>query len=84
MDMIWLQRDLGLYVVGLFDTFHASRSLGYPKKSLAYLLKRFVNFDAAKQYQMADWRIRSVILRQFLYSLACANLHIQANSRRDV
>lgn len=58
MDMIWLQRDFGLYVVGLFDTFHASRSLGYPKHGLAYLLKRFANFDAAKQYQMADWRIR--------------------------
>ena len=76
MDMIWLQRDLGLYVVGLFDTFHASRSLGYPKNSLAYLLKRFANFDAAKQYQMADWRIRSVIPSQFLYSLAHANLTI--------
>ena len=59
MDMVWLQRDFGLYVVGLFDTFHASQSLGYPRYSLAYLLKRFANFDAAKQYQMADWRIRS-------------------------
>ena len=58
MDMIWLQRDFGLYVVGLFDTFHASRSLGYPKNSLAYLLKHFADFDAAKQYQMADWRVR--------------------------
>lgn len=76
MDMIWLQRDLGLYVVGLFDTFHAARSLGYPKKSLAYLLKRFANFDAAKQYQMADWRIRSVIPRQFLHSPAYADLTI--------
>lgn len=76
MDMIWLQRDLGLYVVGLFDTFHASRSLGYPKNSLAYLLKRFANFDAAKQYQMADWRIRFVILGQLLYSPARANLTI--------
>ncbi|MCJ1461196.1 exosome nuclease subunit [Mycoblastus sanguinarius] len=58
MDMIWLQRDFGLYVVGLFDTYHASRALGYPKHSLAYLLKHFADFDAAKQYQMADWRIR--------------------------
>ena len=58
MDMIWLQRDLGLYVVGLFDTYHASIALSYPKRSLAYLLTKFVNFDAAKQYQMADWRIR--------------------------
>lgn len=59
MDIVWLQRDLGLYVVGLFDTYHASRVLGYPGGSLAYLLKRFVNFDADKKYQMADWRIRS-------------------------
>lgn len=58
MDMIWLQRDLGLYVVGLFDTFHAADCLGYPGKSLAALLKRFVNFDADKKHQRADWRIR--------------------------
>jgi len=58
MDMIWLQRDLGLYVVGLFDTYHASRVLGYPKCGLAHLLKHFADFDAAKQYQMADWRLR--------------------------
>lgn len=58
MDTIWLQRDLGLYVVGLFDTFHAANCLGYPVKSLAFLLKRFVDFDADKKYQRADWRIR--------------------------
>ena len=58
MDMIWLQRDLGLYVVGLFDTYHASKTLGYPKNSLAALLARHANFNAAKQYQMADWRMR--------------------------
>ena len=60
MDMVWLQRDLGLYVVGLFDTYHASYALGYPKHGLAFLLKKFVDFDAAKEYQMADWRIRYV------------------------
>lgn len=58
MDIIWLQRDLGLYIVGLFDTYHASVALNYPQKSLAYLLKKFVDFDADKKYQMADWRIR--------------------------
>jgi len=57
-DMVWLQRDLGLYVVGLFDTYHATYALGYPKHSLAYLLQRFENFTAQKQYQMADWRTR--------------------------
>ena len=58
MDVIWLQRDLGLYVVGLFDTYHASHALGYTKHSLASLLTRFVNFEAEKKYQMADWRMR--------------------------
>ena len=58
MDMIWLQRDLGLYIVGLFDTFHACEALDFSQKSLAYLLKSYVNFDADKKYQMADWRIR--------------------------
>ena len=58
MDIIWLQRDLGLYMVGLFDTYHASRALGYTKHSLASLLARFANFNADKRYQMADWRMR--------------------------
>jgi exosome complex exonuclease RRP6 len=60
MDIVWLQRDLGLYIVGLFDTFHASDALQYSTRSLAFLLKKFVDFDAAKQYQLADWRIRYV------------------------
>jgi exosome complex exonuclease RRP6 len=58
MDIIWLQRDLGLYVVGLFDTFYASTALQYSGKSLAFLLKKFVDFDADKKYQLADWRLR--------------------------
>ncbi|PVH92663.1 hypothetical protein DM02DRAFT_543178 [Periconia macrospinosa] len=58
MDIMWLQRDLGLYIVGLFDTFHAARALGYPGASLAFLLDKFVRFKAQKQYQLADWRIR--------------------------
>jgi len=58
MDIVWLQRDLGLYIVGLFDTHHASRVLGYAGGSLAFLLKKFVDFDAQKQYQTADWRMR--------------------------
>lgn len=26
-DIIWLQRDFGLYIVGLFDTYHATKLL---------------------------------------------------------
>lgn len=58
MDIIWLQRDLGLYIVGLFDTHYACRSLGLAGGSLAFLLKNYIDFDADKKYQLADWRIR--------------------------
>lgn len=27
-DVVWLQRDFGLYIVGLFDTYHATKVLG--------------------------------------------------------
>jgi exosome complex exonuclease RRP6 len=68
MDIIWLQRDLGLYVVGLFDTFYACDALGYAGKSLAFLLKKFVDFDADKKYQLADWRIRPLPDEMFYYA----------------
>lgn len=57
-DVIWLQRDLGLYLVGLFDTFHASNALNFPERSLKYLLLRFCDFHANKKLQTADWRQR--------------------------
>lgn len=57
-DVLWLQRDLGIYVVSLFDTYFASKELGFPKYSLAYLLELFANFTPSKKYQLADWRIR--------------------------
>ncbi|KAL1985139.1 hypothetical protein VTN96DRAFT_8268 [Rasamsonia emersonii] len=68
MDIIWLQRDLGLYVVGMFDTYHAAVALGYPKRSLKFLLHKFVNFQADKRYQMADWRIRPLPEEMFNYA----------------
>lgn len=86
MDIIWLQRDLGLYVVGLFDTYHAARSLGYPGASLAYLLERFVNFKAQKQYQIADWRIRPLSTELFEYARADTHflLYIYDNMRNEL
>ena len=57
-DMIWLQRDLGLYVVGLFDTYYACVALNFDGRGLKYLLKRFADFDAQKKFQTADWRVR--------------------------
>lgn len=60
MDMIWLQRDLGIYMVGMFDTEPAARALRYPRAALAYLLEKHVKFQAQKQHQLADWRVRYV------------------------
>lgn len=64
MDIGWLQRDFGIYVVNMFDTGQAARVLNFEKYSLAYLLKMFCDVTANKQYQLADWRIRSEILFQ--------------------
>ena len=75
MDIGWLQRDFGLYVVNMFDTGQASRVLGLERFSLAFLLKNYCNVIADKQYQLADWRLRQVafllrvMLSTYLFSL---------------
>nr|XP_045604948.1 exosome component 10-like [Procambarus clarkii] len=57
-DILWLQRDCGVYVVNLFDTHQAAIVLEYPHRSLAALLARFCQVEANKVFQRADWRIR--------------------------
>lgn len=86
MDIIWLQRDLGLYVVGLFDTFHAASALGYQKRSLKFLLNKFVNFEADKRYQMADWRVRPLPSGMFDYARSDTHylLYIYDNLRNEL
>lgn len=70
MDILWLQRDLGLYVVSLFDTYHASKKLGFPRFSLAYLLETLVHFRTSKKFQLADWRIRPLTSTMAQYARA--------------
>ncbi|XP_063602725.1 exosome complex component 10 homolog [Penaeus indicus] len=57
-DILWLQRDCGVYVVNMFDTHQAAIVLEYPHRSLAALLSKFCDIQANKVYQRADWRIR--------------------------
>ncbi|KAH7915435.1 hypothetical protein BJ138DRAFT_86795 [Hygrophoropsis aurantiaca] len=57
-DIVWLQQDFNLFIVNLFDTYHASKVLEFPKHGLAYLLEIYCDFIPEKQYQLADWRIR--------------------------
>jgi len=56
--MDWLQRDFGLYVVNLFDTGQAARTLGMKSFGLAYLLQVYCAVLADKKYQLSDWRVR--------------------------
>ncbi|KAK9457713.1 ribonuclease H-like domain-containing protein [Dipodascopsis uninucleata] len=67
-DIIWLQRDFGLYIVGLFDTYHAARVLNFEGKSLSYLLDILCSFKASKKYQLADWRIRPLSEDMLMYA----------------
>ena len=74
MDIMWLQRDLGLYVVGLFDTYHAAVALGLAKRSLKFLLEKYAHYEADKKYQMADWRLRPLTEEMLRYSFTCKDL----------
>lgn len=70
MDIIWLQRDFGLYIVSLFDTYCASKALNLKKHSLAYLLESYAKFQTSKEYQRADWRVRPIQERMLGYARA--------------
>ncbi|BGO99413.1 hypothetical protein RTG_02115 [Rhodotorula toruloides ATCC 204091] len=67
-DIVWLQRDFGLYIVGLFDTYHATHVLGYAQHSLASLLDMYTDFEPDKRYQLADWRIRPLPKEMLQYA----------------
>uniref|UniRef100_A0A6M2ERG6 HRDC domain-containing protein n=1 Tax=Populus davidiana TaxID=266767 RepID=A0A6M2ERG6_9ROSI len=57
-DIVWLQRDFGIYICNLFDTGQASRVLKLERNSLEYLLHHFCGVTAKKEYQNAEWRLR--------------------------
>ncbi|KAK0449394.1 ribonuclease H-like domain-containing protein [Armillaria borealis] len=57
-DIVWLQQDLNLYIVNLFNTYHASQISAFPKHGLAHMLEMHCDFLPDKRYQLADWRLR--------------------------
>ncbi|XP_001660547.2 exosome component 10 isoform X1 [Aedes aegypti] len=59
-DIEWLQRDLSLYIVNMFDTGEAAKVLEFSRIGLQFLLKHYCNIDTDKAYQLADWRIRPI------------------------
>jgi exosome complex exonuclease RRP6 len=72
-DIIWLQRDFGIYVCNLFDTGQASRVLNLERNSLEFLLQHFCGVTANKEYQNADWRIRPLPeeMTRSIFSVLC-------------
>ncbi|KAI9147711.1 Exosome complex exonuclease rrp6 [Paramyrothecium foliicola] len=79
------RRDLGLYVNGLFDTYFACKQL-YSGRSLAFLLSKFVNFEADKKYQLADWRLRPIPEEMMYYARSDTHylLYIYDHCRNDL
>lgn len=67
-DVLWMQRDFGLYMTNLFDTFHATHVLQHGAHSLAALLQRYVGFLPDKRYQRSDWRLRPLPREMLFYA----------------
>ncbi|KAJ3559317.1 hypothetical protein NM688_g420 [Phlebia brevispora] len=67
-DIVWLQQDFNLYIVNLFDTFHASKVLEFPRHGLATLMEMYCDFVPDKRYQLADWRIRPLPQEMIQYA----------------
>ncbi|KAG6543945.1 hypothetical protein Mapa_014786 [Marchantia paleacea] len=57
-DIVWLQRDFGIYVCNMFDTGQAARVLKLPSAGLGFLLESYCGITADKRLQLADWRVR--------------------------
>jgi exosome complex exonuclease RRP6 len=67
-DIIWLQRDFGLYVVNMFDTGQCARVMEFPSYGLAWLLSFYCGVTVDKKYQLADWRLRPLSADMLLYA----------------
>ncbi|XP_038998441.1 protein RRP6-like 2 isoform X3 [Hibiscus syriacus] len=67
-DILWLQRDFGIYLCNLFDTGQASRVLKMERNSLEHLLQHYCGVTANKEYQNADWRLRPLPSEMLRYA----------------
>lgn len=85
-DILWLQRDFGVYVVNLFDTSRAAKLMKFAHLSLAFLMKHYCNVEIDKSYQLADWRERPLPLAMIQYARADTHylLYIYDRLRNDL
>ncbi len=68
-DIEWLERCFGVYVVNLFDTGQAAKSL-FPLCSLSYLLTKYCDVQSPnkRKFQRADWRVRPLPANMLMYA----------------
>lgn len=85
-DIAWLQRDFDVFIVNMFDSFHAARILLYPRLSLAYLLERCLGVELDKKYQLADWRERPLTEEMIQYARKDTHylIHLYFLLKRDL
>lgn len=85
-DVEWLQKDFGLYIVNLFDTYQAALELSLPSKGLGALLKQVCGVTTDKKYQLADWRLRPLPLEMEKYARMDTHylLYIYDRLRQDL
>lgn len=67
-DIYWLQRDFGIFVASIFDSYYGSRKLGLERQSLGYLIGHYFGYEMDKSFQTADWRIRPLTPEMILYA----------------
>lgn len=67
-DMLWLQRDFGLYIVNMFDTGQAARKLMFSRFGLGFLLEQICEVKTDKSFQLADWRVRPLSEEHLKYA----------------
>lgn len=70
-DVVWLQRDFGVYIVGMFDTHQASRTLGFSRRRLQDLLQHYCSVETNK---FPDCRLAYQTAARRVYSL-CSDRH---------
>jgi ribonuclease D len=74
MDVEWLQKDFGVYLINMLDTFELSKQIdSLRQRSLAYLLGEFCSVHVDKSFQMCDWRERP--LKKGMIEYAASDTH---------
>ncbi|MFQ5669255.1 MAG: HRDC domain-containing protein [Acidobacteriota bacterium] len=82
-DLMYLRRDHGLHVEGLFDTSIAAQLLGHDRLGLATLLQKYFEVTLSKTNQKDDWSRRPLTRRQLAYAIADTRWLLELSHRLE-